>query len=158
MKNWQRRVIGILTLGGSSAGLGAIATEVPISEIGGFSLLIFAVFSVVFLYGIAVGVLILENAENSLGFALPFWLAQIPVIQFPWVSYRLFTGAKFDIVYLSNHSIDLAWSGGSRVTFLLNTSTDWAIGANVVAIVVSYFIWNVRSESAVSVKRHIGDQ
>jgi len=145
MKNWQGRAIGVLTLGGSAIGLAAIVTEVPISTLQGLTLLIVAVFAVVFVYGIAVGVLIIEKAEKSLSLALPFWLAQVPVFQSAWITYGLYTGAKFDVLFGSDLNINFVWSGGAHFTFYLFPGDAAAVGVNVVAIVVCYMIWKNRT-------------
>ena len=147
MKNWQRRAIGILTLGGSSVGLAAIVSEVPILQLHGVSLLIVAIFGAVFLYGIAVGVLIIEKTDSSLLLALPLWLAQVPVFQSSWISYGLFTGAKFDILFRSDLNINFEWSGGSHFTFYLNPGDSAAVGVNVLAIMICYLIWKSRDRA-----------
>ena len=146
MKNWRGRAIGVLTLGGSAIGLAAIVSAVPISTLRGLSLLIVAVFAVVFVYGIVVGVLILEKAEKSLSLALPFWVAQVPVFQSAWITYGLYTGAKFDILFGSDLNINFVWSGGAHFTFYLFPGDPGAVGVNVVALVVCYMISKNRRE------------
>ena len=140
MKNWRERIIGVLTLGGSAIGLAAIVSEVPILTLRGLSLLIIATFAVVFIYGIVVGVLVIEKAEKSLLLALPFWLAQVPVLQSAWITYGLYTGAKFDILFGSDLNINFVWSGGTHFTFYLFPGDAGAVGVNVVAIAISYMI------------------
>ena len=148
MKIWQRRVIGLLTLGGSSVGLAAIALETPNSQLQGLTLVIIVLFAIVFLYGIAIGVLIIENDDKSMQLALPFWLAQLPVFQSAWISYGLYTGAKFDILLQSDFNIKFELFGGARFTFYLFPGDSTAFGVNVVAVYISYLIWKNRRRVA----------
>jgi hypothetical protein len=140
MNKWQRRAIGILTLGGSSVGLAALLAHVSVSKLHGISLLISTIFAATFVYGITVGVLIIEEKGNSLSLALPFWLAQVPVFQSAWISYGLFTGAKFDILFLSDLTINYELSGGANFSLYLFPEQSTAVGVNVVAIIVCYLI------------------
>jgi len=148
MKTWQRRTIGALMLGGSSIGLAAIASEIPITQLGGVFLMIVVAFVVLFVYGIAVGVLMIENAVGARALALPFWLAQIPVIQSAWISYGLYTGAKVDVLLKSDFDIGFVWSGGAQFSFYLLPGDSGAVGVNLVAAVVSYLLWKNRSAAA----------
>ena len=136
--------MGVFTLGGSSIGLAAIASEISFSQMAAMSLVLFALFAVLFCFGIAVGVLIIEETRDALSLALPFWLAQIPVFQSPWLSYALYTGAKFTILFESDIDIHFEWAGGSYFNFYLFPGASGAIGVNIVAIVVSYWIWKNR--------------
>ena len=147
MKIWLRRSIGVLTLGGSAVGLAAIVSEVPITQLQGLSLVIVSMFAAFFIYGLVIGVLIIENSENSLVLALPFWLVQIPAITTPWISYALFTGAKFDILFQPNLDINFEWAGGARFNFYLFPDASMAIGANVLAVLISYLIWTHRERA-----------
>ena len=144
MNIWQGRIVGVLTLGGSAIALAAIVSGVPILTLRGLTLLIVSIFAVVFVYGIVVGVLIIEKAEKSLPLALPFWLAQVPVFQSAWLSYGLYTGAKFDVLFQSDLDISFVWSGGAHFTFYLFPGDAAAVGVNVVAILVCYMIWKNR--------------
>lgn len=145
MRKWQRRAVGILTLGGSSVGLAAIASEISFSQLAPLSLVVVAMFAALFCFGIAVGVLIVEDTHDALSLALPFWLAQIPAFQSPWISYELFTGAKFTILFQSALTINFEWAGGSHFNLYLFPGDPGAIGVNIVAIVVSVWIWKNRN-------------
>ena len=147
MTDWKRRAIGILTLGGSSVGLAAIASGIAISQLRGLSLLIVVVFAAVFIYGIAIGLLIIEKVDKSMRLALPFWLAQVPVFQSEWVSYGLYTGLKFDVLFQFSLDIRFEWSGGAQFSFFLFPGDPGVVGANLVAVFVSYTVWKNRSST-----------
>lgn len=140
---WKPRAIGVLTLGGSATGLAVMAAQGLGAAAGGLTLAIVAAMCAVFTYGMVVGVLILERNEKSFLLALPFWIAQIPVFESPLLSYALFTGAKFDIVLRADHTVNLEWAGGAHFALLLNSSNGWAVGVNVVAIVVGFMVWDL---------------
>ena len=148
MSKWKGRIIGVMTLGGSAIGLAAILQESPNWTTYGISMFIFMAFAIVFVYGIVAGVLIIERTERATALALPFWLAQIPVIQSPLITYGLFTGAKFDILIQSGLDIGLTWSAGSSFSFYLLSGNPFAIGVNVVAIGVCYLILKNSPEPA----------
>ena len=144
MKDWQRRTIGVLTLGGSAIGLVAIFTNIPLFQVDKISLAIVSVFILLFLYGLYVGVLTLESRDSAYSLLLPFWVAQVPVVQSHYFSYGLYTGVKFDVLLKSNADLGFEWSGGAHFTFQLFPGDSLAIGANVAAIVVVSMIWKNR--------------
>lgn len=144
MNIWLRRTVGVLTLGGSSVGVAAILSQISISQLHGLNFVFIAVFFAVFIFGIAVGALLIENTDNSVPLALPFWLIQVPILKTAWISYGFYTGAKFDIVLESDLTISYVLSGGANFSLYLFPADGTAVGVNVVAIVMGYLLWKHR--------------
>lgn len=129
-------------LGGSSVGLAFTVTGAASTTLQGITLFILLFFLAAYVYGIVVGLMVIEEAERSLSLAFPFWAAQIPTVHSGWISYSLFTGAKIDVLLASDWDMQFAWSVGSRFSFfLLSASETVAVGVNVFALGVCYVIW-----------------
>ena len=141
MDAWQRRTIGVLTLGGSAVGFTAIIDRVPILEMRGISLVIVGVFAAFFVSGLIIGLFLIEGKKKTLPLAMAFWVAQIPVVSAPFVRYDLFTGTKLDITLSPGLTLNFKWGGGAEFNFNLFQGDSLAIGLNVVAAVIAVLLW-----------------
>jgi hypothetical protein len=144
MKNWQRRTLGCLALGGGAVGLAvifsALFTEQPIA-----SKIIVLFSSPLYAWGIWCGVQMLEQQPGALCSNFWFWSIQIPILQSSVLSYLfssgLLIGLWFQFAPLKINF--LAWAG-SRFEFTINQPKPLALGFNIVALAVSFFIWRLR--------------
>lgn len=97
MKLWQRRSLGMLTLGGSAIGLAscpaALASQAPgLVNDGGIVL-----GAALFVWGLACGVWMLERKAEAASRTAWFWLVQVPLVQTPVFDYMSFCGARLHL-------------------------------------------------------------
>ncbi len=94
---WQRRLFGALPIAGASLGLTAIASQfatLPFSWLDSFFLLAFAGF---YLFGIAAGLLLLEDKDHALRPNFWFWVVQIPMLQTSVFGFAVASGGMLQI-------------------------------------------------------------
>lgn len=150
MKDWQRRVLGSLALGGGAIGLtaifGALLTDQPTA-----SKILVLLSLPLYAWGIWCGLQMIERHPGALRSNFWFWAIQIPVLQSSMLSYLFSSGVivglwtQFDPVKLNF----LAWLG-SRFEVSINQPRPLALGVNVVALVVTFFIWRLRRRQPAS--------
>ena len=144
---WLRRLIGILTLGGASVGVIAVIAGSFWTAPQPSTLLPGIVFLIAYVVGILIGTLLLEGHSASLKFAIPYWLAQIPVVSTYLVTYNFSTGASVNISMGGNTQIFYGWLLGSTFNFGMLSDVTFAIGINVVAIFIAFLLMRFSSEA-----------
>ena len=133
-----RRVIGLLTLGGSAFGLAVLFQTAVGSQMVAVLWAIFAVFALIYAYGIVSGMFILEGHDRGRLMAIPFWIIQIPVLQSTAVTYQLGTGVFFNLVVGASGRVNFDFQFGSEFQFWLLQPSEFQIGLNFAAIFVAY--------------------
>lgn len=147
MRTWQRRMIGILTLAGSGAGLAAVL-QTMFGERSTISALIVYVAALsVYVIGIIAGVSILEGSRKFHSLAVLFWALQIPFLASPWLSYRFFSGIQLDVVLTLEPDLQFKWAVGSFFHFFLLPGEQVALGVNLVAIYVLRLLLKTPTEA-----------
>lgn len=136
MPTWLRRTVGVMTLGGSATGFTVTITQFVGGDYPAFTLLVFAFFLLVFAYGVVAGVLVLENHDRMTTYAFPFWAIQAPVLSSSWITYSLFSGAQLNLLITGEPMIQLVWGAGASFMLVLFQGAPFAIGVNLVAVVV----------------------
>lgn len=144
MPSWQRRIVGVLTLGGSATGFTVSATQFVGSDYPVFTILVFMLFLLVYAFGIIAGVLILENHQRMTAVAFPFWAIQAPVLSSSWITYGFFSGAQLNLLITGEPMIQLLWGAGASFTFVLFQGAPFSAGINLVAILICIVL--VRNE------------
>jgi hypothetical protein len=146
MKLWQRRAIGILTLGGGAIGIAAAITLLltrknPIEWI--FCLAFMALYA----WGVWCGVRLLEGQIGAERSALKYWLAQVPTFGSPVLGYFLSSGFHTTVsLQLSPFKVNGTFLLGSMFNYsLLQPEQPWFIGINLFAAAIAWCL--VRSAS-----------
>lgn len=125
-----------MTLGGSATGFTVTITQFVGGDFPAFTMLVFAAFLLVYAYGVVAGVLVLENHKRMTACAFPFWAIQAPVLSSSWITYSLFSGAQLNLLITGEPMIQLVWGAGASFMFVLFQGAPFAIGVNLVAIIV----------------------
>lgn len=150
VKNWLRRTLGILALGGGTLGCAAIFTTL-FSEQPTSSKVILLVFLPVYIWGAWCGVQMLERHPRAVQANLVFWAIQTPVLQSTAITYVFASGALGGVwIQFSPAKINLLGWLGSRFELSINQQTPLAFGLNLVAAAVCVVLWRVRRDQALS--------
>src|SRR5688500_2703833 len=91
MKLWQRRTLGILTLGGGAVGLAAALTLL-LTRSNPIEWLFCIGFIAIYAWGVWCGVRLLEAQPGAERSTLKYWLIQIPAFGSPIFGYSLTSG------------------------------------------------------------------
>jgi len=149
MKLWQRRVLGILAVGGGAVGatLSVIALIRVSHVIEG---LIYVAFSCLYAWGIWCGVKMFEAQPNAERYNRRFWLIQIPALNSPLLSYTMVCGFQVTLsLEFTPLKFGASLDAGSQFNFsLLQWDHPWSFGINVFALGI--FLWMARKFPDVS--------
>lgn len=142
MNLWQRRFLGILTLGGSF--LGGVAGTGPLfaaaTPVLGRILALVAVG--LYSWGVWCGAQLLEHSEDALRSNRAFWAIQIPYLISPVASYLFASGPLLYLTF-QPFAFRFGFLGllGSKFDYtLLQFDQPFVVGANVFAIAVFLFL------------------
>lgn len=151
LKNWQRRGLGILAIGGGAIGLGSSMTAVVQGHVPtAINILPFTLGIMFFLWGIWCGVQMLEGGRQALYRNFLFWLVQTPLLQTPIFGYTVFCGAQLQVfAKLAPLQFGIFGSGfGAQFSLNLGQSgSRTAMGINIVALCISFWLMR-RCETA----------
>jgi hypothetical protein len=140
MKLWQRRIFGVLALGGGFLGLSLTLMQL-FKASGVLNAAILLPFAGLYAWGIWCGLQIIEDGYDALRVNQIFWALQIPLLTSPIFSYSFASGALF---YVSMQPFDLKCSFdmdfGSQFAVSLFQDKPVAIGINVFAAYMSYVL------------------
>ena len=141
MNKWERRVLGILALGGSFLGL-ALGSGLLVSTNSLLTGFLLVPFLGMYVWGIWCGTSLLEQRENSVRANVMFWVVQIPYLTSPIVGYNFASGSLVYVTYMpSTSSPGLLYRFGSQFEYsLLKTGTPFIFGINILAIAVVFWL------------------
>lgn len=144
MKNWQRRLLGILALGGGASGISSTVNAVVQGQVLAISAFIPIVFALAFfVWGVWCGVLMLEGTKKALYPNAVFWLAQTPLLQTPVLAYPAFCGAQLQVfVKLSPFEAGISSSllGAQFGMGIGQPGARITVGVNLFALCVSLWL------------------
>jgi hypothetical protein len=142
MGNVARRVLGILTLGGSFTGFVITLQQVVTTEQPATGVLFSSGFGLLYAWGCWCGVRLLENHARSMHMGRIFWALQLPVLVSPGLSYYFSTGSFLAAgVNLSQDRMFMTWQLGSQFKYgILDGSTPTLAGINLVAAGVVFYL------------------
>jgi len=144
LSNWQRRGLGVLSIGGGALGFGSSMTAVlQGQELAPTNIVPFALGMGFFLWGIWCGVQVLEGTRNALYRNVIFWFVQTPLLQTPFLGYTVFCGAQLQVfAKLSPFQVGFFGSGfGAQFSINLGQpGARFAIGINLVALCISLWL------------------
>lgn len=135
MRIWQRRMLGILAVGGGAVGV-VVCLAMFARQMGPLSYFLILFGSAIYGWGIWCGVKLLEAAPGASGSNRWFWAIQIPVLQSPVIGYVFSSGALLDIYAQANPlKFGFNWLVGSQFNYeLLQPGKPLVVGVNVFAL------------------------
>jgi hypothetical protein len=141
MQLWQRRILGILALGGSVVGLGVGSTGLLLATGPVVGKLLSLPFLGLYCWGIWCGLRLLEGAESAYRLNRLFWALQIPYLTSPYVGYFFASGAYLFITFnLSDTRMGFQAYMGSQFGYsLLQSEKPLVIGINVFALAIFFY-------------------
>lgn len=131
-----RHIIAALTLAGAAVGLATSARHALAGEITGIGWPVSAAFVFLYCVGLTAGILLLRARPHASGFALAYWIAQVPVFASPLLAYYFGAGAAVYVTVGAGEQVDLAWFIGTHFGVSVGTDGGTAVGLNVVALAV----------------------
>ncbi|GGW76788.1 hypothetical protein [Alteromonas halophila] len=138
---WFVRFIAIVSIGGCFIGLTTIINHLMQPQ-DIFSYLIFAIFFVVFIVGIAVAVRLIESRSvAALTDNRNFWAIQIVFFSSPIMAYQLTNGLLINFWITHTDGLQHGLMIGSAFSLnFLNTNQPWALGINLVALAITGYL------------------
>ena len=138
MRRWQKRALGVVTLGGAATGFLMTVTSLSSAK-NALTLSVGLVFATIFAWGVWCGMHILEGDENAENAAMWYWSIQVPSIESPMITYSLssglYGGAK--LKFIPSISIWVDGAIGSSFRFWLGQAgAPWVIGMNLAAAAI----------------------
>lgn len=149
MQQWQRRILGVLALGGSFLGITlAFTLLLAPGSILGRSLVL--PFLGLYCWGIWCGVRMLEDAEGAVRSNRLFWAVQIPFLTSPVAGYFFASGFLLFVTYQpANSSPGFVFRLGSQFEYsLLQPEKPFVFGVNIFALAIWVFLtYRLRTET-----------
>ena len=145
MKRWERRVLGILALGGSFLGL-VLGVTLLASQRSVLVAVFELPFLVLYAWGIWCGLRMLEQSEGALKMNAWFWAAQVPYIMSPLAGYYFASGSMLYVTYQPNtSSLGMLARFGSQFQYsLFQADKPVVLGVNILALViVGWLVWRL---------------
>lgn len=141
MELWQRRTLGILTLGGGAVGVAA-ALSLILTRSNPLDWLLCLAFMVVYASGIWCGIRLLEKLPGAERPTLKYWLLQIPSFGSPLLGYFLSSGFHTTVtLQASPLNLKADFILGSTFKYaLMQSGSSWYIGVNVFAVAVAWWL------------------
>lgn len=141
MQIWQRRVVGILGVGGGAIGIVAV-TSVAAQQRNPLEWLFSLLFAALYAWGIWCGVRMLEASPDAERKNLKFWLTQVPVLSSPVLGYFFANGFHLTVsVQAFPLNLNANFLLGSTFTYsLLQPDKPWILGVNLFALGISLFL------------------
>jgi len=141
MKIWQRRAIGILTLGGGSVGIAA-TIALLLTRTNPIEWIFCVAFMMVYAWGVWCGVRLLEGQPGSQRSTLKYWLIQIPKFGSPLLGYFLSSGFHTTVsLQIAPFNLNANFLLGSTFNYsLLQAQQPWLVGVNVFALVIAWLL------------------
>ena len=139
MLSVARRLVGATTIGASSVGIAFVLLQTGQLFFSQFSVFLVTLSLIIFVYGIVVGVMVLESSTNWQRWALPYWLIQLPVLYLPIVTYQIALGPYF-IVFVDGTALRFNVGAGASVLFEVQSAEGTAYGVNLIAVLIVLFL------------------
>lgn len=142
MKDWQRRVLGVLALGGSFLGI-ALGVSLALAPGASFLARFFCIpFIGLYCWGVWCGLRMIEEPDTALRSNRIFWALQIPYFMSPIAGYFFASGS---LLFVTFRPYDLnfgaLWRLGSQFEYsLLQPDKPLTIGINLFALAVVVFL------------------
>jgi hypothetical protein len=141
VKLWQRRVLGILAVGGGAIGVAATLTTL-LQRSNPIEWFFCAGFAALYGWGIWCGVKLLEGMPGAERSNAKFWLIQVPTFSSPVLGYFMSSGLHFTVYWQPSPF-------GLRANFLLGSLFNYSlmqrdspisVGVNLFALAVAWWL------------------
>jgi hypothetical protein len=141
MRLWQRRIFGILAIGGGGTGL-AVSLQLLVSRTNPIEWLFCSAFAALYAWGIWCGVRLLEQRPAAERANTIYWLLQIPYLASPIAGYFFTSGFHFTVAYTpsAQNVTANAQLGSSMIYSLFQAGTPFAFGVNFFALAACAFL------------------
>jgi hypothetical protein len=135
MKRWQRRLFGILALGGGAIGF-AVSLQTIIARTHPLDWLFCLAFMALYAWGIWCGLRLIEGQPGAERSNAVYWLLQVPYFVSPVVGYFFASGFHLTMsLQVSPMKFDLNSQLGSTMFYsLLQTDKPLVFGLNLFAL------------------------
>ena len=149
MKLWQRRTLGILTLGGGAIGAAAALT-VLFTRSNPVEWLFCLAFIALYAWGVWCGARLLEQQPGAERSTVKYWLIQIPSFSSPIFGYFLASGFHTTVsLQIAPFKANANFLLGSTFNYsLLQSEQPWFIGINIFAVAVAWWLARVAPQPA----------
>ena len=141
-KNMNRWILWLLVAlqgGGGGFGLFMVSKQLMTTAQNMESLIIHMSFAVVFLFGIAASVALINKPGLGKVMSLIYQGIQIPIIVTASVAYRMFSGATF-FIYGGKGNFGFNFHFGGRYLFGVGGSSPYFYGVNVLAVCLFIYL------------------
>jgi len=142
MQMWQRRILGVLAIGGGALGI-AIGVQVAASAGGVLTWVLITPFLCLYIWGMWCGVCLVENRNDSTRDNLVFWAFQVPLLQSPYFGY-FFTSGLFSTITFQPSETKwgfLFWLGSKFEISLMQAGRPLVLGINLFALAIAVFLY-----------------
>jgi len=141
MRQWQRRILGVLATGGGFTGL-AVGLTLLITPGSVLAKAFCLPFLALYIWGIVCGLCLLEDRPGAVKQNFYFWLVQIPHLMSPAIGYSFSSGASLYFIFQPDISKwDFSARLGSQFAYSLFQGMPFALGINFIAVLVcGYFL------------------
>lgn len=144
MKLWQRRSLGILTLGGGAIGVAAALT-VLFTRSNPIEWLFCIGFVALYAWGVWCGSRLLEQQPGAEASTVKYWLVQIPSFSSPIFGYFLVSGFHITFsIQIDPFKANANFLFGSSFNYsLFQTGQAWMVGVNLFAVGIVWWLARV---------------
>ncbi len=142
MNLWTRRILGVLPVAGCGAGVVALALDWEESTRDAATIATLAAFALVYLFGAAAGLMLLEGRRRAIPANFCYWLIQ--TLQFSSVPLAYGFWAPISLVVWWNHGEAGAFTadvGSSFHLSAMNAGAEAALGLNLFAALCCAALW-----------------
>lgn len=148
MKTWQRRILGILTLGGGAVGFTVAASL--LTTLSGMNAVLCVAIIALYAWGVWCGIKMLECQPGWEGPAIGYWMAQIPAFGSPLLGYFVSSGFHVTTtMQFSPWQFDINFLVGSTFSYsFMHPEQPWLVGVNLFALAVVMWLMRSRRQTA----------
>lgn len=145
MKPGVKRVLGLLPIIGSGAGLTLLVSTLANQSSNPFTLAIMLCFAGVYALGIVAGLWMLEGHRHAVALNLVFWALQVPQLYSPVASYLFWAPTNLGVWWnLTASKAGLSYQVGSAFQFsMFNAGMDCIVALNLFALGCSLYLYTL---------------
>lgn len=139
MGKWERRLFGIVALGGSYTGL-ALGLALVSSEGYWLAKVLAVPFLCLYAWGIWCGLRMIEVGIDACRMNRTFWLMQAPVFMTPWLGYIFTSGVMGWFALGSGWTWGAYFNFGSKFEYSVLQGKPWMFGVNLLGLAAWWWL------------------